>query len=100
MQDILNEINSAEEKAEEIIASAKKYADNTAESSQKEILKHKKEIFENADKFVAKAIEEKKLLAKFEIEKLAGECENETKELKEKAESNMDKAVSYILSVL
>lgn len=100
MQDILNEINSAEEKAEEIIASAKKYADNTAESSQKEISKHKKEIFENADKFVAKAIEEKKLLAKFEIEKLAGECENKTKELKEKAESNMDKAVSYILSVL
>ena len=100
MQDILNEITSAEKTAEELIASARKYSENTAESSQKEISKHKKEIFDNADKFVAKAIEEKKLLAKFEIEKINDECNNKIKELQKTAEANTEKTVSYILSAL
>ena len=100
MQDVLTEITAAEVKAEEIISSAKKHAATIVESSQKEIAKHKKEIYDNADKYVAKSIEEKKLLAKFETKKINEDCEKNVNILTEKAKSNMDKAVSYILSAL
>lgn len=98
MNDILTEITAAEAKAEEIIADAKKRAAAIIESSKTEIEKRKKEMYGNASSQVANAVEEKRLLAQFESEKIKEEAEATLNSLKEKADKNMDKAVSFILS--
>ena len=98
MNDILTEITTAEKRAEEIIEDAKKIAATIIESSKTEIEKRKKEMYDNASKLIESAIEEKRLLAQFESEKIKEDATEELNSLKQKAEKNEDKAISFIIS--
>lgn len=100
MEDILNIICTAEEKAEYIISDAKKQAEKILESANAEISKRKKEISVSIIKHKEKLIEEKRLLAQFECEKLDEECIREAATIVSKAKANKEKAVSYILSLI
>ena len=100
MNDILAQLTKKEEEAEEIINNAKKQAAAIIESSEAEIKKRKKEMLAQADKFVEKSIEEKRLLAQFDSENIKEETKNTINSLKEKAQKNSDKAVAFILSAI
>ena len=100
MKNVLEQITQKETEAESIINDAKKHASTILESSKIEIEKRKKEMLEDADRYVEKLIKEKRLLAQFDSEKIKEETESEINSLKEKAQQNSDKALAFILSAI
>lgn len=98
MNDILNEITKAEEKAEELTKAAQKEAEAIIENAKAEIEKNRKQKLEKAETKVQLAIEEKRVLGMYEADKISEKTEKDIEILSSLAEKNREKAVEKILS--
>lgn len=98
MNDILNEITKAEEKAEKIAKDAQKQAEAIIENAKEQIEKNKKRKLEKAETTVQLAIEEKRMLGMYEADKILEKTEKDIEILTSLAEKNREKAVEKILS--
>lgn len=98
MNDILNEITKAEEKAEKIAKDAQKQAETIIENAKEQIEKNKKRKLEKAETTVQLAIEEKRMLGMYEADKILEKTEKDIEILTSLAEKNREKAVEKILS--
>lgn len=93
----LQQILEAEKKADEIIAAGVREAEAASEKAAVEMKEIRAKFDESVEKEVAKIIDAKKKEASKKAEQIEASILEECEKIEKQAESNMDKAVEFII---